>query len=94
MPTISITVLCLILGINLSVIYPAFAQQDTSLKSQEYFASQEECEKSSELKCSFLMCDFIPEGSTYEETCRDSPTGWYPQPKAAEPTVKENTNVD
>lgn len=33
------------------------------------YQTQEECESATGQKCSFVMCDYIPEGKTFEEVC-------------------------
>ncbi len=45
------------------------------------YASEDECKKSTGASaCSFVMCDLIPEGKTFEETCgRGFRPGWQPR---------------
>ncbi|HLD32223.1 MAG TPA: hypothetical protein VJB10_01385 [Candidatus Peribacteraceae bacterium] len=44
------------------------------------YPSEEECEEVTGKECSFVMCDLIPEGKTFEEVCgRGFTEGWQPQ---------------
>lgn len=48
-------------------------------KSEKTFLTKEECEKVTETTCSFAMCDYVPEGKTFEEVCgKDFKKGWKP----------------
>jgi len=41
------------------------------------YKTQEECESTTGKSCSILMCDVVPEGKTFEETCGVGfKTGW------------------
>ena len=43
------------------------------------FAEKEICQKESERPCRFVMCDYVPTGKTFEETCgKDFKKGWSP----------------
>ena len=42
------------------------------------FESKEQCEGDTGMRCDFVMCDVVPPGKTYEETCGRSPKGWQP----------------
>jgi hypothetical protein len=45
----------------------------------ETYPTQEECEQVTGKTCSFAMCDYIPDGQTYEEACgRGFKKGWTP----------------
>ncbi|HZX20541.1 MAG TPA: hypothetical protein VFF13_06015 [archaeon] len=33
------------------------------------YTTQAECEQTENCECLFVMCDYIPEGKTFEETC-------------------------
>lgn len=55
------------------------------------FASQEECEAATGKACSFFMCDVVPEGKTFEETCgKNFKAGWKPKNQT---TVEETVIV-
>ncbi len=40
------------------------------------FLTQTECEKDPKCKVSFWMCDYVPEGKTFEEVCPNGGKGW------------------
>jgi hypothetical protein len=42
------------------------------------FTSQEECESKTGWRCSFVMCDYVPEGKTFEEVCGGVGKQWSP----------------
>ena len=51
------------------------------------FATQEECEKTTGRPCNFQMCDYVPEGKTFEEVCgKDFKKGWVAGEKSADRT--------
>ncbi|MEK7584523.1 MAG: hypothetical protein AAB490_04720, partial [Patescibacteria group bacterium] len=46
---------------------------------QAVFTSQEQCEEATGKQCSFVMCDYVPPGKTFEEVCgEDFRPGWAP----------------
>ena len=52
-----------------------------SAAGNEVFDSQQECEQITELRCGYQMCDYIPEGKTFDEVCgRNFKEGWAPSP--------------
>ena len=45
----------------------------------EFYSNQEECEHKTGHICAFQMCDYVPEGKTFDEVCgRDFKKGWVP----------------
>lgn len=45
----------------------------------QVFTSQTECESATGKKCSFSMCDYVPEGKTFEEVCGGVGKQWLPK---------------
>lgn len=43
------------------------------------YKTEAECKKASGKECSFVQCDYIPEGKTYEEVCGGVQKGWQPK---------------
>ncbi|MEW6528466.1 MAG: hypothetical protein AB1391_01110 [Candidatus Micrarchaeota archaeon] len=59
-------------------IYP---KQISSFNSQT-FSSEDECEKQTKKDCSYVTCDYVPAGKTYEEVCgREFKPGWVITPE-------------
>ncbi|MFH1664186.1 MAG: FKBP-type peptidyl-prolyl cis-trans isomerase [archaeon] len=53
------------------------------------YSTQEECEEKNDCECNFVMCDYIPEGKTFEEVCgKGFEKGW----KCVNTTLKEGVN--
>jgi len=45
--------------------------------NSQTFRSEQECEEKTGCVCSFVMCDYVPEGKTFEEVCgEDFQKGW------------------
>ena len=41
------------------------------------YDTKEQCEASSNSECAYAMCDYVPEGKTYEEVCgKNFKKGW------------------
>jgi len=49
-----------------------------SSSTESTYNSKEECEQKTGRSCDFQMCDYIPQGETYEEVCGKNPNGWVP----------------
>ncbi|OGX07915.1 MAG: hypothetical protein A2Z88_05575 [Omnitrophica WOR_2 bacterium GWA2_47_8] len=49
------------------------------VKVPTVFVTQDECEQKTGMQCSYVMCDYIPEGKTFEEVCgKGFQEGWGP----------------
>ena|SRR3989344_8871680 len=56
------------------------------------YASQDECEAKTGKTCSFYMCDVVPEGKTFEETCgKGFKASWKPK---SQTKVDETTDTE
>ena len=54
----------------------------------EIFAIREECEAKTGKKCSFVMCDYVLPGKTFEEVCgEDFKKGWQPTSESVEVNI-------
>jgi len=59
----------------------------TSEVPQAVFTSPEECEIATGKQCSFVMCDYVPPGKTFDEVCgKDFQPGWAPRSAPSETT--------
>lgn len=55
-------------------------RQYFSGEKEKTFLTEEACEKETQKSCSFAMCDYVPEGKTFEEVCgKDFQKGWRPK---------------
>ncbi len=55
------------------------------------YTTQEECEKTTGQECGLLMCDYVPEGKTFEEVCGIGfKKGWAP---SMQPMEDDTVNV-
>jgi len=62
--------------------------------SQVSFETEAECEEASGKSCEPWMCDFVPEGKTFEEVCPDGSIGWSPvQDKGDDSEVTRQINT-
>lgn len=54
-------------------------------KAPQLYLTQEECEGASAQTCELVLCDFIPIGKTFEETCgKNFIKHWEPRQTAQE----------
>lgn len=64
----------LLIAILLVIVLLSCDQANTVSAS---YSTQQECEVKGNCRCSFVMCDYIPEGKTYEEVCgKNFSEGW------------------
>jgi len=54
-------------------------EKNDVIQNYKIFRSREECEEETGRECGFIMCDYIPEGKTFEEVCGENfEPGWTP----------------
>jgi hypothetical protein len=72
---------------------PKPATQTNNQNIEAPYASQEECEAKTGKTCGFAMCDVVPEGKTFEETCgKGFKAGWRPKNQSPTPTTNDAAN--
>lgn len=72
---IIILVIVIVAGVVLIVNVGNNSSQTVSLQT---YASQIECESATGKECSFSVCDYVPEGKTFEEVCGGIGKQWLP----------------
>ncbi|KKR51219.1 MAG: hypothetical protein UT84_C0002G0080 [Candidatus Curtissbacteria bacterium GW2011_GWA1_40_16] len=78
------------------IIYLQFRPKSSTQKNNQIvetpYASQEECETKTGKACGFFMCDVVPAGKTFEETCgKGFKAGWKPKPQSPAPISTDET---
>lgn len=90
---IGLVVTLLLLGtIAYSQFKPKPSTRTNNQNIETSYATQEECETKTGKTCGFAMCDVVPEGKTFEETCgKGFKAGWKPKPQSPTPTATSDT---
>src|SRR3989344_3002538 len=72
---------------------PKPSTQTNNQNIETPYASQGECEAKTGKTCGFFMCDVVPEGKTFEETCgKGFKAGWKPKSQSPTPTSTSETS--
>lgn len=77
--TLGLTALLVLSSVSLVVADTGGTQQKNT-QNEPQWHSQNECEKATGKECGFVMCDYVPKGKTYDETCGKVRKGWQPMP--------------
>jgi hypothetical protein len=82
--TLPLYVGVVILLVLLGVAYISFSSKPQEMhpspELQKTYATQGECETTLGKPCTLVLCDYIPEGKTFEEVCgRGFTESWVPQ---------------
>lgn len=66
-------------AILIGVYYFALSYNAPHAQNSSVYKSKEECESKTGKVCGFIMCDYVPPGKTFEETCgKNFKEGWQP----------------
>ncbi|MFH1656355.1 MAG: hypothetical protein ABH956_01110 [Candidatus Nealsonbacteria bacterium] len=57
-------------------VLPVLPLSENETVNSQTFSTKEECEEKMDCECSFFMCDYVPEGKTFEEVCGEVGKGW------------------
>jgi hypothetical protein len=72
-------VILLVLIVVVGIAYFLFNRKSLTSENSSpvVYSSESECEAATGLKCTFEMCDYVPEGKTFEEACgKNFKKGW------------------